>query len=38
VLGWLAYAVTSAVAGLVLGGVVAWVVHQVQKLRGQKAR
>lgn len=37
ILGWLAYAVVSAVAGLVLGGAVAWAVHQVQKLRGKGA-
>lgn len=37
VLGWLSYALASAVAGLVLGAVVAWAVHQVQKLRGKGA-
>ena len=36
-LGWFAYAVASAVVGLVLGGMVAGIVHQVHKLRGQAA-
>jgi predicted DNA repair protein MutK len=35
VLGWFTYAAASALVGLVLGGVVAWLVHQVQKLRGK---
>ncbi|MEO5587314.1 MAG: DUF808 domain-containing protein [Novosphingobium sp.] len=38
VLGWLTYAAASALVGLVLGGVVAWLVHQVQKLRGKGAQ
>lgn len=33
--GWLAYAVASAAVGLVLGGVLAWAIHQVAKLRGK---
>jgi predicted DNA repair protein MutK len=37
VLGWFTYAAASAVAGLVLGAIVAWGVHQVQKLRGKSA-
>lgn len=36
-LGWFTYAAISAAAGLVLGAVVAWLVHQVQKLRGKGA-
>jgi predicted DNA repair protein MutK len=35
VLGWLTYAAISALAGLLLGGVVAFLVHQAQKLRGK---
>jgi predicted DNA repair protein MutK len=37
ILGWFTYALASAVVGFVLGGVVAWIVHQVQKLRGKGA-
>lgn len=37
VLGWFTYAAASAIAGLVLGAMVAWAVHQVQKLRGKGA-
>jgi uncharacterized protein len=36
VLGWLTYAVASAVVGLATGAVVAWLVHQVQALRSGK--
>lgn len=35
VLGWFTYAAISALAGLVLGSVVAFLVHQVHKLRGK---
>lgn len=35
VLGWLTYAVLSALVGLVLGGIVAFVVHQIGKARGK---
>lgn len=35
VLGWLTYAVASAFVGLVLGAIVAWVVHIVAKARGK---
>jgi predicted DNA repair protein MutK len=37
VLGWLTNAALSAVVGVVLGAVVAFVVHQVQTLRGKPA-
>lgn len=37
VAGWLAYAVFSALVGLVLGGVAAMALHLVQKLRGKSA-
>lgn len=37
VLGWLTYAVLSALAGLVLGAVVAFAIHQGGKLVGKKA-
>mgnify|MGYP001450526100 CR=1 FL=1 len=37
VLGWLTYALASAVAGMALGSVIAGVVHWVQSLRGKKA-
>ncbi|MFY7838155.1 MAG: DUF808 domain-containing protein [Novosphingobium sp.] len=35
VLGWLTYAVISAIVGLVLGAIVAWIVHLVGKARGK---
>ena len=35
VLGWLTYAVLSAIVGLVLGGIVAMILHGVQKARGK---
>jgi hypothetical protein len=35
VLGWLTYAVLSAVVGLFLGAIVAAVVHAVAKVRGK---
>lgn len=35
VLGWLTYAVLSAIVGLVLGGIVAMILHGVQKVRGK---
>ncbi len=35
VLGWTTYAVLSAIFGLVLGGIVAVIVHSVQKARGK---
>jgi predicted DNA repair protein MutK len=35
VLGWLTYAVLSAVVGVVLGGIVAMILHGVQKARGK---
>lgn len=34
-LGWLSYAVASGVVGLVLGGMVAWIVHLAAKARGK---
>ncbi len=37
VLGWLSYAVVSALFGLVLGAIVAGVIHLVMKLRGKSA-
>jgi uncharacterized protein len=37
VLGWLTYAVIAALVGLVLGGIVAAVVHLVQTARGKPA-
>ena len=37
VLGWLTYAVLSAIVGLILGGVIAFVVHLVTKARGRAA-
>lgn len=36
-LGWLTYAVLSALVGLVLGAIVAFVLHSVQKARGKAA-
>lgn len=36
-LGWFTYAAVSAVVGLMLGGVLAWLVHLVHKLRGKGA-
>lgn len=36
-LGWLTYAAASALVGLALGAVVAWIVHQILKLRGKGA-
>jgi predicted DNA repair protein MutK len=33
VLGWLSYAVLSAIVGLILGGIVAVLVHMLQKAR-----
>lgn len=38
VLGWLTYAAASALVGLVLGGVVAGLIHQVHKLLGKGAQ
>ena len=35
ILGWLTYAVLSAFVGVVLGGIVAFVVHQIGKARGK---
>ncbi|MGE8140466.1 DUF808 domain-containing protein [Novosphingobium sp. NPDC080210] len=35
VLGWLTYAVLSAIVGLVLGGIVAMILHGLQKARGK---
>ncbi|MCX7285455.1 MAG: DUF808 domain-containing protein [Novosphingobium sp.] len=35
VLGWLTYAVISAIVGLVLGAIVAWIVHMIAKARGK---
>ncbi|MET0587440.1 MAG: DUF808 domain-containing protein [Novosphingobium sp.] len=37
VLGWLGYAVLSALVGLVLGAIVAFAVHAIQKMRGKGA-
>lgn len=37
VLGWLSYAVASAIVGVVLGAIVALVLHAVQKARGKAA-
>ena len=37
ILGWLTYAVLSAIAGLMLGAITAMTLHQVQKLRGTAA-
>jgi hypothetical protein len=37
VLGWLTYAVLSAIVGLVLGGIIALVVHMVSAARGKPA-
>jgi predicted DNA repair protein MutK len=36
-LGWLSYAVASAVVGLVLGGIIAWLLHAVAKVSGKPA-
>lgn len=36
-LGWLAYAAASALVGLMIGGIVAWVFHRVQNWRGKGA-
>lgn len=35
VLGWLTNAVLSAIVGVILGGIVAWIVHVVAKARGK---
>jgi predicted DNA repair protein MutK len=37
VLGWLTYAVLSALVGVVLGAIVAVILHGVQKARGKAA-
>ena len=37
VLGWLSYAVASAILGVVLGAIVAFILHAAQKLRGKAA-
>ena len=37
VLGWLSYAVASAILGVVLGAIVAFILHAVQKVRGKTA-
>ena len=37
VLGWLTYAVLSAIFGLALGALVAIALHLVQKMRGNPA-
>jgi predicted DNA repair protein MutK len=37
ILGWLGYAVLSAILGLILGGIVAFAVHLIPKMRGKAA-